>query len=108
MGRQFNPTPRSGFAGMSSRPVRTPKSGLPVEVYVSQHKINPVSHSSTVTGGRLGGGKPPSLPATRVAETATLLATVVEETDVLLVTVVADTVTPLVIVKAAMKETKSL
>jgi hypothetical protein len=52
--------------------------------------------------------KPPPLPATGVAETATLLAIVAEETDVPLVTVVADTVTPLVIVTAAMKETKSL
>jgi len=108
MGRQFNPTPRSGFVVMPSRLERRPTSGSLVEVYVSQHNINPVSHSLTVTGGRLGGGKLPPLPATGVAETATLLATVVEETDVLLATVVADTVTPLAIVKAAMKETRDL
>jgi hypothetical protein len=56
MGMQFNPTPRVGFATTPSRPDSIPTFGLSVEVYVSQHDIDPVSHSLTVTGGVFGGG----------------------------------------------------
>jgi hypothetical protein len=86
MGRQFNPTPREGLRMRPSKPERRPTSGLLVEVNVSQHEIDPVSHSLTVTGERVGGGKPPSSLTTGVAEAATPLATA----------------------KAAMKETKGL
>ncbi len=56
MGMQLNPTPRAGFAVRPSRPDSIPTFGLSVEVYVSQHDIDPVSHSLTVTGGTSGGG----------------------------------------------------
>jgi hypothetical protein len=85
MGRQFNPTPRAGLTMRPSKPERRPTSGLLAEVNVSQHETDPVSHSLTMTGERVGGGKPPSSLTTGVAEA-----------------------TPLATAKAAMKETKGL